>query len=50
MDKEKHERVDNYVANGAKAIDDPKKIVTELRKLLKGVKWEDDIYNSETVK
>lgn len=42
--------VDNYVANGARATDGLKKIVTESRKLLKGVDWGDDIYNSETVK
>lgn len=36
--------------NGVKVIDDLKKIVIELRKLLKGVKWEDGIYNLEIVK
>lgn len=48
--KKKYERVDKYVANGARATDGLKKIVTESRKLLKGVDWGDDIYNSETVK
>ncbi|XP_061188663.1 uncharacterized protein LOC133196824 [Saccostrea echinata] len=35
--------LDNYAADGARAVDDLKKIVTELGKLLKGVEWEDDI-------
>lgn len=42
--------VDNYVVNGVRVIDGLKKIVIELRKLLKGVDWGDDIYNLEIVK
>ncbi|XP_062568266.1 uncharacterized protein LOC134230450, partial [Saccostrea cucullata] len=35
--------LDNFAADGAGAIDDLKKIVTELGRLLKGVEWADDI-------